>query len=166
MPGDLSQRKRRNDLIHLSEIIDVESVKLDMVAVRKKDAIAELLEVLENSGKIDDKEEILKDLIEREKSSSTGIGDGIAIPHKLVAGLKKTVMVFGRKKEGIGFDSIDGKPVYLFFLILGREGSCTKHLRILSKLARLLHAPAFRQMLLDAETAEEIIDAVKAQDDE
>ena len=104
--------------------------------------------------------------MEREKSSSTGIGNGVAIPHKLISGIDETVMAFGRKSSGINFDSIDGKPSELCFLILGQEGKSTKHLRILSKLARLLHNSDFRSILADTMSPEKIIEAIKQQEDE
>jgi len=153
-------------LLKLSRILDKNCIKLDMSAVRKRDAISELLEVLKDSGKIDNTEPLLNDICEREKSASTGIGYGIAIPHKIVDGLEKTIIAFGRKKEGINFDSIDGKPATLFFLILGKEGSTGSHLRLLSKLARLLHDPGFRESLYSAESAEDIINAFAGEDDE
>ncbi len=153
-------------MLKLSRMLDKECIKLEMSAVRKRDAISELLEVLKDNGKIDDTIPLLNDICEREKSASTGIGYGIAIPHKIVDGLEKTIIAFGRKKEGINFDSIDGKPVSLFFLILGKEGSTGSHLRLLSKLARLLHDPDFRESLSSAQSAEDIINAFAREDDE
>ncbi len=155
-------------MIKLSNLIDENCINLELGATRKKDAIEELLAVLEKAGKTGsiDTDGVLKDIMEREKSSSTGIGDGVAIPHKMVEGFDRTVMAFGRKKQGINFDSIDGKPATLFFLILGQEGGSSKHLRILSKLARLMHDPEFRKTLQNASSASEIVGAFKKQEDE
>jgi fructose-specific phosphotransferase system IIA component len=152
-------------VLRLSKLIDRSCIKLDMKALRKKDAISELLDILKDNGKIEKTELLLADICEREKSASTGIGLGVAIPHKIVKGLEKTVIAFGRKKEGINFDSIDGKPAFLFFLILGREGSTGYHLRLLSKLARLLHDPDFRDLLYKANSPDDIIAALSREDD-
>ena len=149
-------------------MLNKKCIVLNLQAARKKDVIEELLTILKESGESADIDiaSLLDDMMEREKSSSTGIGSGVAIPHKLIAGIDETVIAFGRKKGGISFDSIDGKPVELFFLILGQEGKSTKHLRILSKLARLLHNNDFREQLLKAESPDEIIEDFKMQEDE
>jgi len=155
-------------LIKLSKLLDENCIELDLKANKKKDVIEELLSILKQNGKTGniDIPSLLEEMMEREKSSSTGIGNGVAIPHKLISGIDETVMAFGRKSSGINFDSIDGKPAELFFLILGQEGKSTKHLRILSKLARLLHNSSFRAILSGTKSPEEIIEAVKQQEDE
>ena len=155
-------------MIKLSKLLDENCIELDLKANKKKDVIEELLSILKQNGKTGniDIPSLLEEMMEREKSSSTGIGNGVAIPHKLISGIDETVMAFGRKSSGINFDSIDGKPAELFFLILGQEGKSTKHLRILSKLARLLHNSSFRAILSGTKSPEEIIEAVKQQEDE
>lgn len=155
-------------MIKLSKLLNENCIELDLKANKKKDVIEELLSILKQNGKTGniDIPSLLEEMMEREKSSSTGIGNGVAIPHKLISGIDETVMAFGRKSSGINFDSIDGKPAELFFLILGQEGKSTKHLRILSKLARLLHNSSFRAILSETKSPEEIIEAVKQQEDE
>ncbi len=155
-------------MLELSRILDRQCVRLELSASRKKEAIAELIDMVKKAGKIKNinTDSLLKDMLSREKISSTGIGSGVAIPHKLVEGLDKTVMAFGRKKEGINFDSIDGKPATLFFLILGKEGSSSNHLRLLSRLARLLHDPVFRDSLENAQNPDDVIDAIARQEEE
>ena len=155
-------------MIKLSKLLNENCIELDLKANKKKDVIEELLSILKQNGKTGniDIPSLLEEMMEREKSSSTGIGNGVAIPHKLISGIDETVMAFGRKSSGINFDSIDGKPAELFFLILGQEGKSTKHLRILSKLARLLHNSSFRAILSGTKSPEEIIEAVKQQEDE
>lgn len=145
-------------MVRISELLQPSCIKLELEASKKKDVIRELLNLLSVQGHLPPSqvEQVWQELLEREKASSTGIGSGIAIPHKIIHGFSSTVMAFGRKKKGIPFDSIDGQPVNLVFLILGKEGSESFHLRLLSKLARLLQQPAFRESLLNAETPEEI----------
>jgi mannitol/fructose-specific phosphotransferase system IIA component (Ntr-type) len=81
----------------------------------------------------------------------------VAIPHKIVPGLQNTIIAFGRKQRGIPFDAIDGSPVSLIFLILGKEGSEAFHLRLLSKLARLLQQEPFREALIRSESTDQIL---------
>jgi fructose-specific phosphotransferase system IIA component len=146
-------------MLRITEFLQPSCIKLELESNKKKDVLLELLSLLQKEGSIDEaqKDHIWKDLLEREKVSSTGIGSGVAIPHKIVPGLKNTVIAFGRKKKGIPFDSTDGQPVTLLFLILGKEGSEAFHLRLLSKLARLLQQEAFREELIRSESPDEII---------
>ncbi len=136
-----------------------------MKAHKKKDAIEELVSMLYEAGRINDVNFLVEELLAREKQISTGIGEGVAIPHKLIAGLDENLIAFGRKNEGIGFDSLDNKPVTMFFLILGPENHYNDHMRILSKLARILHDPLFRQTLHDAQNPEDIIKAIRDQEE-
>jgi len=159
-------KKRRIDVVNLYELLDEKYIKLSLNASRKKDAVEELLTLLQEGGKIKDVKIILKELLAREKMASTGIGEGIAIPHKLIPGLSETLIAFGRKRDGINYDSIDNKPVTLFFLILGPEGHNNDHLRLLSKLARLLHDPKFRDELNSVSKPKDIINAFRKQEKE
>ena len=103
-------------------------------------------------------------VMEREKLSSTGIGSGIAIPHAKMVRLKNHIAVFGRSRIGIPFDSIDGKPVHLIFLILGPQGANEAHLKILARISKFLHDTTFRDRLLTADTAHQIYEAIAAKD--
>jgi len=166
MPGGWWYRKRRIDVIKLYEILDERLMKLSLESNRKKDVLEELLTLPEKAGKVKDKKGLLKEIFAREKMASTGIGEGVAIPHKMIPDISETVLVFGRRREGVNFDSIDNKPVNLFFLILDKEGQNSDHLRLLSKLARLLHDPKFRQELNSALKPGDIINAFKNQEKE
>ncbi|MBP7495866.1 MAG: PTS sugar transporter subunit IIA [Spirochaetales bacterium] len=155
-------------MIKIVDILDPKCIKLEMESTKKKDAIAELLNLLLNAGKIEasQAESLLKELLDREKVSSTGIGFGVAIPHKIVEKFDQTVMAFGRKKGGISFDAIDGKPVSLVFLVLGPGGNNTDHLKLLSKLARILQEPSFREALRNAETPGQILTEILIRENE
>jgi PTS system fructose-specific IIC component len=141
-------------------------MKLEMQATGKKEAIEELVNVLAQTGKVSNPQELADELFEQESKVSTGIGEGIAIPHKMVSGLKKTIMVFGRKQEGVAFDAIDHQPVSLFFLILGPQGKPHLHLQLLSRLSRLLHDQELKHVLLEARTPEEILEALREKEEE
>ncbi|MCX7787553.1 MAG: PTS sugar transporter subunit IIA [Spirochaetes bacterium] len=155
-------------MVRITEFLRPSCIKLEMEANKKKDALLELLNLLQDQRVIDaaQKDHIWKDLIEREKVSSTGIGSGVAIPHKIVPGLQNTVIAVGRKQKGIPFDAIDGQPVTLLFLILGKEGSEAFHLRLLSKLARLLQQGSFREALNRAESPDQILSILRQWEEE
>ena len=149
----------------LAELLDAKTIKLELEARRKNDALQELVELLHRAEKIQDQEAALAGLIEREKLTSTGIGRGIAIPHLLTEEAGQTVMAFGRKRDGLRFDSVDNQPVTLIFLIVGPKHQEYAHLRLLSRLSRLLHKDSFRQALLDAGTPNEILAIVRREEE-
>ena len=113
-----------------------------------------------------DPEAMLHVLLEREKLGSTGIGDGIAIPHGKLAGLDEMVVAFGRSREGIDFEAMDGKPVHLFFLLMAPENSAGQHLKALAKISRMLKDAGFRKNLLEAKTHDDLVRIIAEKDDE
>jgi mannitol/fructose-specific phosphotransferase system IIA component (Ntr-type) len=149
----------------LSELLEARTIKLELGARRKVDALREMVELLYQAGKIDSSEAALAGLMEREKLASTGIGSGIAIPHLLTEGARETVMAMGRKREGLRFDSVDSLPVKLIFLIVGAKHQEYAHLRLLSRLSRLLHDAGLRQALLEAATPEEILQILRRKEE-
>jgi fructose-specific phosphotransferase system IIA component len=150
----------------LADLLDATTIKLELEARKKNEALQELIELLHRAGKIEDPKAALNGLIEREKLTSTGIGSGIAIPHLLSPDAEQTVMAFGRKREGLRFDSIDNQPVTLIFLVVGPKNQEYAHLRLLSRLSRLLHDGEFRRTLLEAETSQEILRILRREEDE
>ena len=102
-------------------------------------------------------EALVRILQERERLGSTGIGEGAAIPHGKVAGLDRLVTVFGRSREGMQFQSLDGKPTHLFFLVLAPENSAGLHLKALARISRLLKDAGFRASLSEAPDTEALI---------
>jgi fructose-specific phosphotransferase system IIA component len=149
----------------LSELLEERTIKLELEARRKTDALQEMVELLHGAGKIDNSEAALAGLIEREKLASTGIGSGIAIPHLLTEQARQTVMAFGRRRAGLRFDSVDNLPVNLIFLIVGAKHQEYAHLRLLSRLSRLLHDSSFRRALLEAATPEEILQLLRRKEE-
>lgn len=104
-------------------------------------------------------------LMEREGLGSTGIGEGVAIPHGKVPGIDRLVAAFGRSREGVQFASLDGKPARLFFLILAPENSAGMHLKALARISRLLKDERFRGRLLAAEDAEGLSRVFREEDE-
>lgn len=143
-----------------SELINKNYIIPDFEGSTKKQILEELVEALAaNKGEID-KAELLNALLEREKLGSTGIGDGVAIPHGKLNGLDNIILLFGKSGQGVDFDAIDGKPVCLVFLLVAPADSAGLHLKALARLSRMLREKEFKNSLLmssDAETLLKII---------
>jgi PTS system nitrogen regulatory IIA component len=148
----------------LTDILVGDACLVELKARTKKDAVRELAEALANSVEGLDGPELIQLLLERERLGSTAMGDGIAIPHARIETLDRLVAGFGRSRGGVDFDSLDGKPTYLFFLLVapGREGSA--HLLTLARLSRFLTNPAFRDKLQHLEAADDLFRAVEEEE--
>lgn len=103
-------------------------------------------------------------LEERERLNSTALGDGVAIPHGKLGGVKRVIAAFGRHLKGVDFQSVDGKPTHLFFLLVAPEDSAGAHLKALARISRLLKDEAFRQRLMAAADAAELYAIIRAED--
>jgi PTS system nitrogen regulatory IIA component len=149
----------------LSEMIDEDCIITELKATDKKGVLEELAEPIVNHDPSLDKGALVKILLERERLGSTGIGDGVAIPHGKSDGIRQPVISFGRSLAGLDFDSMDGEPAYLFFLLLAPENTASIHLKALARIAKILKNSTFRKVLMEATTREEIYRAI-IQDDE
>ena len=148
------------------DILDKECIIPELRSRTKEEVLEELTGALLNCKANLDKESLVEVLLERERLGSTGIGDGIAIPHGKVQDLDELILSFGRSTQGIEFDSMDGRPTHLFFLLIAPENSAGIHLRALAKISRLLKSSHFRQRLLEAETEEELFEVIQEEDKE
>jgi fructose-specific phosphotransferase system IIA component len=145
----------------IQEFLDPACIELSLKARRKPALIAEMVEVVCRAGGIDHPDELHRQILERESMGSTGIGSGIAIPHCLTPLVDITRIAFCRSVSGVRFDAVDKKPVSLFFLLVGPKNSQSRHLKILSRLARYLHDPGFHRKLLEASSAEDVMAAFR-----
>jgi PTS system nitrogen regulatory IIA component len=150
--------------MRLTDILDESSIVADLQASDKTEALEVLVEAMTKSNPDVEKEEILRVLMEREELGSTGIGDGIAIPHGKSSNLTQIISGFGLSKEGIEFDSLDGKPANLFFLLIAPENSVGVHLKMLARISRMLKNTDFRHKLLNANTQKEIYQIISQED--
>ena len=151
--------------IKISALLDPACIEMELSAKRKPDILWELSSVLARGGDVANQEKLYKELMKREKMTSTGIGGGIAIPHCLSAQVTEMHVAFGRKIEGAKFDAMDKQPVSLFFLLAGPEGAHSRHLQVLSRLARFLYDPNFCQELRAASSGEEVLEAFKRKEE-
>ena len=148
----------------LTDILVRDACVVDLQARTKKEAVRELAEALANSVDGLEGSELIQMLLERERLGSTAMGDGIAIPHARIETLDRLLASFGRSRQGVDFDSLDGKPTHLFFLLVapGREGSA--HLLTLARLSRFLTNPEFREKLQQLEATEDLFRAVEEEE--
>ncbi|MFH1135174.1 MAG: PTS sugar transporter subunit IIA [Pseudomonadota bacterium] len=147
----------------LLDILDKNAIIPELTSRHKKGVLEELCRALARPGKMD-KGALLEVLLERERLGSTGIGEGIAIPHGKSNRIKELTIACGRSKEGVDFESMDGKPTHLFFLLLAPENTAGVHLKALAKISRLLKDPSFRQELMAAPGAAEIFELISVRD--
>lgn len=131
----------------------------------KEGSLRELVDALVRTGAVGDAGEAVDLLLEREKLGSTGIGEGVAIPHGKMRGLDGIVGVFGRSAPGVDFDSMDGEPVHLFFLLMAPENAASLHLQALARISRLLKSRQFRDELLRCSSPEELFAKISAEDE-
>lgn len=125
--------------------------------------LAELCRPLAASQRLES-QKLLDTLLDREKLGSTGIGEGVAIPHGKVSGLPGLTASFGRSLPGVDFRAIDGKPTHLFFALFAPENSAGAHLKALARISRIFKNPAFREAILKADGAEQIFRLIEAED--
>ena len=150
----------------LSDILNQNHVIPDLKAKDKKGVLAELVDVIVNSDPTLDKNSLVKVLLERERLGSTGIGDGVAIPHGKFQGLRHPIISFGRSRKGLDFDAMDGEAVFLFFLLVAPEDSASIHLKALAKIAKIIKSRSFRNVLMQVPTREEIYQTIIQNDEQ
>lgn len=149
----------------LLDVLDAEAILPDLKAHTKTEVLEELvIPVARSSGAA--VEELVRVLLDRERLGSTGIGGGIGIPHGKIPGIDRLFLGFGRSRQGIDFESLDGRPTQIFFLLMTPESSAGLHLKVLARISRLLKNEAFKERLLQAVTREEIAAIIQGEDED
>ena len=148
----------------ITDILVREGSILDLVATGKDELLAELAGALSEAEPALERDGLLSVLREREALQSTGIGEGVAIPHGKIAGLDRLVATFARSTAGVDFESIDGQPTQLFFLLVVPEQSGGQHLKALARISRFYRDASFREKLLEAGNLDEIFRAIEEED--
>ncbi|MBW9218349.1 PTS fructose transporter subunit IIA [Anoxybacillus ayderensis] len=152
--------------MRITDLLTEDTIVLDLKARTKKEVIEELVDVLEKTGKLHNRQTFIEAIFAREAQSTTGIGEGIAIPHAKTKAVRTPAVVFGRSKEGIDYDSLDGKRSHLFFMIAAPEGANNTHLEALSRLSTLLMDASFRSKIENASTKQQIIQVIQEKEGE
>lgn len=149
----------------ISEVLDKRAIKIGLASTSKEEALKELVDLLAKVEDIGDPKSILKALLERENLGSTGIGQGIAIPHGKTDKVSRLVAVLGISKSGVDFDALDGEPVYIFFLLVAPKETAGPHLKALAQISRLLRDSYFCQLLRKCDTAEQVFNLIKNEEE-
>lgn len=150
----------------ITELLKKDTIILDLRSTEKSGVIDELVQKLDDAGRLSDKERYREAILTRESESTTGIGEGIAIPHAKTSAVQTPSIAFGRSKGGTDYESLDGQPAHLVFMIAASEGANESHLQTLSRLSTLLMDEGFRETLLQASSEEEILRAVDQKEKE
>jgi PTS system nitrogen regulatory IIA component len=148
----------------IMDILVKDAVILDVESADKPAVLERLARAVAGAEPGVEAERLLQVLIERENLQSTGIGDGVAIPHGKLPGLQRLLAGFARSRRGVDFESIDGQPTHLFFLLVVPEHSGGMHLKALARISRFFRDAGFRKALLEAETREDVLSAIEEED--
>ena len=147
------------------DVLPKEAIIANLKAKDKKGILAELVVPITKTANLN-KEDLVRVLMERERLGSTGIGGGIGIPHGKLKELDSLILGFGLSRRGIDFESMDGRPTHIFFLLLTPENSTGLHLKVLARISKILKHEPFKERLLNAADSDEIYAIIQDEDDE
>ena len=150
----------------LSDVLTKERIIINLNGRDKYDILGKLVNVARTSNRVTDEADLLKKVIEREKIKSTGIGGGIGIPHAQTSGVTDIIACLGISGQGIEFNSLDGKPVHLVFLIATKERTNSAYLGLLSRIARLFIDEPFKQKIIKSISPDEIMNLILGKEKE
>ncbi len=152
--------------MRLRDMLDESTIKVGLESLDKEECIEEMTDVLVRAGRVAnrDQAQVLAAVRTREAEGSTGIGKGVAVPHGKCAGLAGTVLAVGISKTGIEFDSADGKPVKIVFLIAASASEPGKHLQMLAEVVRLIRVPGLCDKLTAATTPKMVLDLLDSEE--
>jgi len=145
------------------DVLQKEAIIIDLKSIDKKGVLEELATPVARIADVK-REDLMRVLMERERLGSTGIGQGIGIPHGKLKSLKSLVLGFGVSRNGVDFESMDGRPTYIFFLLVTPENSMGLHLKLLARISRILKNDNFKEKLLNASDRDEIFDIIREED--
>lgn len=150
--------------MQISQLLKQEGIQLELSSLNKESVLKELADLLEKTDCLNDQEQFLQAIWEREDKGSTGIGFGVAIPHGKSNAVKRAGIAFGYSRGGIDYQSLDEKPAHIFFMIAVPESSEDEHLQVLAKLSRMLVYEDFRQQLAHLTSKENLIEIIESKE--
>ena len=153
-----------SQIMKIKEFLLPEAVTSDLESSGKLDVLSELGQLLASVSPNANKDDIVAALVERERLATTGIGDGVAIPHAKSDRLTEIRGALGISRTGIPFDAVDGKPVHIFIALLAPQGVAGEHLKALARISKLVREPDFRGRLMTTQSAKELYDAIVEED--
>ena len=148
----------------ITDFLTAQGVIPELAARDKSAVLREMAQGLAAQRESLNADQVLKVLWERERISTTAIGEGVAIPHGKLAGIERVIGVFARSPQGVDFAALDGGPTHLFFVLLAPENAAADHLKALARISRLLKDAAFRSRLMEGQTPEEIFQIIAEED--
>lgn len=148
----------------ITDFLSRETIVPELASRDKNAALEEMADYLGSTHRLN-KDKVLKVLLERERISTTAIGEGVAIPHGKLNGVERVVGVFARSPEGIDFASLDGAPTHLFFVLVAPENAAADHLKALARISRLLKDEAFRRRLMAGQSSQELYTTILEEDE-
>lgn len=146
--------------MQIKDFLISKAVTINLEAKDKESVLKELLNMLSKAGAIKSVDKLFRVLMDREALGSTGIGQSVGIPHGKTDGVNKLVAAFGISKSGVDFDSLDGEPTHIFFLLIAPEHSAGPHLKALARISRLLKDKSLRDKLMKAKGSKELINII------
>ncbi len=150
--------------MRIMDFLSEKNIIVNMKARNKTEVIEELGSLLVGSGYVADKKKIVQILLDREELGSTGIGQGIAIPHGKAETVKELTAAFGLSKAGVPFEALDGEPVYIFFLLVAPEGTAGAHLKALARISGLLKDKYIRKKLMSAQSTTDVVKVIQEEE--
>jgi PTS system nitrogen regulatory IIA component len=148
----------------IEDILAEELVLPELAARNKTDVLIEMAAAIASRHPELDRERLVQALEDRERLNSTALGDGVAIPHGKLTGIKRVFAAFARSRQGVDFHSLDGQATHLFFLLVAPEDSAGAHLKALARISRLLKDESFRKRLMQAPGAAELYETIRQED--
>lgn len=148
----------------ISDILTEDLIKIHLHGDTKESVINEMIELISNSSKVLDKEKVRSAIFDREKIMTTGVGNGFAIPHGKTDAITDIIAAFGITENPIDYQALDEKPVRLLFLLVGKENMVGPHIKLLSRISRLMNKEEFRQKLLTLTSAADVIETIKTEE--
>ena len=148
----------------IEDILAQDLVLSDLTARSKTDVLVELATAVSRQHPELDRERLVQALEDRERLNSTALGEGVAIPHGKLSGIKRVFAAFARSRQGVDFHSLDGEPTHLFFLLVAPEDSAGAHLKALARISRLLKDESFRTRLMQAPDAAALYETIRQED--
>lgn len=148
----------------ITDFLSVKGIKLDLESTDKEGVLKEMVDILAGVKDVGDQKSILKALIERENLGSTGIGQGIAIPHGKTDKVDGLVAALGISRKGVNYEALDGEPVYILFLLVAPKDTAGPHLKALAQISRLLRDSYFCELLRRCKTSKDVFDLISKEE--
>jgi fructose PTS system EIIBC or EIIC component len=150
--------------MRISDILDESMIQTHVPGNTKHQIIDRMIEIISTSNKVQDKDKVKAAIYDREKIMSTGVGNGFAIPHGKTDAVSDVVAAFAVTEEPINYESLDEQPVRLVFLLVGRDSMVGPHIKLLSRISRLMNKEEFRKKLLAADTPKAVMEVFKTEE--